>query len=178
MARRRARVLGMIMAGGKGERLQPLTRERSKPAVPFGARYRIIDFVLSNFVNSEHALALRAGAVQVAVADRAPARDLAHLGGLLPETFVTVVPPQMRFGRDLVSRHRRRRLPEPQPDATTSAPTWSRSSAPTTSTGWTSSQMLDFHLRVRADVTVAARPVPLAEASSFGVHRGRTPTAA
>lgn len=46
------RVLGMIMAGGKGERLFPLTKERSKPSVPFGGKYRIIDFVLSNFVNS------------------------------------------------------------------------------------------------------------------------------
>jgi glucose-1-phosphate adenylyltransferase len=44
--------LVMIMAGGKGERLYPLTRDRAKPAVPFGARYRIIDFVLSNFINS------------------------------------------------------------------------------------------------------------------------------
>lgn len=45
-------VLAMIMAGGRGERLYPLTRDRAKPAVPFGARYRIIDFVLSNFINS------------------------------------------------------------------------------------------------------------------------------
>jgi glucose-1-phosphate adenylyltransferase len=44
--------LVMIMAGGKGERLYPLTRDRAKPAVPFGARYRIIDFALSNFINS------------------------------------------------------------------------------------------------------------------------------
>lgn len=44
--------LVMIMAGGKGERLAPLTNDRAKPAVPFGARYRIIDFVLSNFINS------------------------------------------------------------------------------------------------------------------------------
>jgi glucose-1-phosphate adenylyltransferase len=44
--------LVLIMAGGKGERLYPLTRDRAKPAVPFGARYRIIDFVLSNFINS------------------------------------------------------------------------------------------------------------------------------
>ena len=44
--------LVMVMAGGRGERLHPLTRDRAKPAVPFGARYRIIDFVLSNFINS------------------------------------------------------------------------------------------------------------------------------
>ena len=43
------RVLGMVLAGGKGERLMPLTRYRAKPAVPFGAKYRIIDFALSQF---------------------------------------------------------------------------------------------------------------------------------
>ncbi|HEY2105975.1 MAG TPA: sugar phosphate nucleotidyltransferase, partial [Candidatus Binataceae bacterium] len=40
------------MAGGQGTRLHPLTRDRAKPAVPFGGKYRIIDFVLSNLVNS------------------------------------------------------------------------------------------------------------------------------
>ena len=42
----------MIMAGGKGERLMPLTEQRSKPSVPFAGNYRIADFVLSNFINS------------------------------------------------------------------------------------------------------------------------------
>jgi glucose-1-phosphate adenylyltransferase len=46
------RVLGIILAGGKGTRLYPLTKERAKPAVPFGGKYRIVDFVLSNFINS------------------------------------------------------------------------------------------------------------------------------
>ena len=46
------RVLGIVLAGGKGTRLFPLTRERAKPAVPFGGKYRIVDFVLSNFINS------------------------------------------------------------------------------------------------------------------------------
>lgn len=49
---RYGRVLAIILAGGKGERLMPLTKYRSKPAVPFAAKYRIIDFALSNFVNS------------------------------------------------------------------------------------------------------------------------------
>ena len=47
------RILAMILAGGRGERLYPLTRDRAKPAVPFGAIYRIIDFTLSNCINSD-----------------------------------------------------------------------------------------------------------------------------
>ena len=49
---RRIKVLAFVMAGGEGARLHPLTADRSKPAVPFGGRYRIVDFVLSNLVNS------------------------------------------------------------------------------------------------------------------------------
>ncbi len=45
------KVLGFVLAGGKGERLFPLTAMRSKPAVPFGVRYRVVDFALSNFIN-------------------------------------------------------------------------------------------------------------------------------
>ena len=52
MRARDVRLLALILAGGEGTRLQPLTRDRAKPAVPFGGRYRLIDFVLSNFVNS------------------------------------------------------------------------------------------------------------------------------
>jgi glucose-1-phosphate adenylyltransferase len=46
-------VLAVILAGGKGSRLEPLTRDRAKPAVPFGGCYRIIDFALSNCINSD-----------------------------------------------------------------------------------------------------------------------------
>src|SRR5438093_3408984 len=94
---RRPRVLAMIMAGGKGERLHPLTRERSKPAVPFGGRYRIIDFVLSNFLNSEML------SLYVLVQYKSQSL-IEHLrlawrtGGVVTDYFVTVVPPQMRFG--------------------------------------------------------------------------------
>ena len=48
----RHNVLGMVLAGGEGRRLLPLTKERAKPAVPFGGQYRLIDLVLSNLVNS------------------------------------------------------------------------------------------------------------------------------
>src|SRR3712207_1498142 len=47
------RVLGVVLAGGEGKRLAPLTQDRAKPAVPFGGNYRLIDFVLSNLVNGD-----------------------------------------------------------------------------------------------------------------------------
>ena len=91
------KVMGVIMAGGKGERLYPLTKERSKPAVPFGGKYRIIDFVLSNFINS--------GIYSTYVLVQYMSQSLIeylhstwNLGGMTREHFITVVPPQMRLG--------------------------------------------------------------------------------
>ena len=108
------RFLALVMAGGKGSRLFPLTLDRAKPAVPFGGRYRIIDFVLSNLANSGIRVGLRADPVQVAVAGRARA---AHLG-------IAQRARQLRHrraradahGRVLVPRHRRLGVPEPPPD--------------------------------------------------------------
>jgi ADP-glucose pyrophosphorylase len=112
MARRRARVLGMIMAGGKGERLHPLTRERSKPSVPFGARYRIIDFVLSNFVNSEMP------SLYVLVQYKSQSL-IEHLRLSWRTDTKARLLRHRRAAADalrpcLVSRHRRCRAPEPQ----------------------------------------------------------------
>jgi glucose-1-phosphate adenylyltransferase len=91
----RLRVLGIVLAGGKGTRLYPLTKERAKPAVPFGGKYRIIDFVLSNFINS--------GIYSVYVLTQFRSQSLLqHLnegwqfGGLLKNQFVIPVPAQMR----------------------------------------------------------------------------------
>ena len=164
---RRARVLAMIMAGGKGERLQPLTRERSKPAVPFGGRHRLIDFVLSNFMNSE------LPSIYVLVQYKSQSL-IEHLrvawrtSGLMPDFFVTVVPPQMRFGA-----------------------AWYRGTADAVLQNLNLvddfsadvvaifgsdhiyridvNQMLAFHGESGAEVTIAARPVPVEDASPFGV---------
>ena len=93
----RIRVLGIVLAGGKGTRLSPLTKERAKPAVPFGGKYRIIDFVLSNFINS--------GIYSVYVLTQFRSQSLLqHLSegwqfnSLLKDQFVIPVPAQMRSG--------------------------------------------------------------------------------
>ncbi len=163
---RRPRVLAMIMAGGKGERLHPLTRDRSKPAVPFGGRHRIVDFVLSNFVNS--GLLSLYVLVQYKSQSLIEHVRLAWRMGVLPEAFVTVVPPQMRTGpawyrgtADAVLQNLNL-IDDFAPDvvAIFGADHVYRMDV---------AQMLAFHLESGAGVTVAARPVPLAEASQFGV---------
>ena len=89
------KVLGIILAGGKGTRLYPLTKERAKPAVPFGGKYRIIDFVLSNFINS--------GIFSIYVLTQFRSQSLLqHLsegwqpGGIIKNQFIIPVPAQMR----------------------------------------------------------------------------------
>jgi glucose-1-phosphate adenylyltransferase len=160
------RVLATILAGGKGERLYPLTRERGKPAVPFGAKYRIVDFVLSNFMNSG------IYALYVLVQYKAQSliehlRNAWRLGGL-PDHFVIVVPPQMRWGEtwyqgtaDAVYQNINL-LRDFHPDivAIFGADHVYRMDI---------AQMLDFHRDHRADITVAALPVPIAQAQSFGI---------
>jgi len=166
--KRRARVLAMIMAGGKGERLQPLTRERSKPAVPFGGRHRLIDFVLSNFMNSE----LPSLYVLVQYKSQSLIEHLRvawRTSGLLPNFFVTVVPPQMRFGSawyrgtaDAVLQNLNL-IDDFGPDvvAIFGSDHVYRMDV---------NQMLAFHQDAGAEVTIAARPVPLEDAAKFGVH--------
>ena len=92
-------VLAILMAGGTGERLYPLTRETAKPAVPFGGAYRIIDFTLSNCINSD----LR----RILVLTQYKALDLIrHLRDgwniLSPELgeYIEVLPPMRRVSED------------------------------------------------------------------------------
>jgi ADP-glucose pyrophosphorylase len=93
------KILAMVIAGGEGSRLHPLTAERSKPSVPFGARYRIVDFVLSNLVNSGiHAIYLLVQYKSQSLIEHV--RKAWVLPPLLQEHFITVVPPQMRRGQE------------------------------------------------------------------------------
>jgi len=159
-------VLAFILAGGKGERLFPLTRDRSKPAVPFGGKYRIVDFVLSNFVNS--------GIYALYVLVQYKAQSLIeHLRqgwrlGALPDHFVIAVPPQMRRGEtwyqgtaDAVYQNLNL-LRDFHPDivAIFGADHIYRMDI---------GQMLAFHLERGADVTVAALAVPVERATGFGI---------
>jgi len=93
---KRPHVLGVVLAGGEGKRLWPLTRDRAKPAVPFGANYRIIDFALSNLVNGRY---LRI-AVLTQYKSHSLDRHIAQTWRMSPlfNNFVMTVPAQMRLG--------------------------------------------------------------------------------
>lgn len=167
MQRQRQRVLAIIMAGGKGERLMPLTAFRSKPSVPFGGKYRIIDFVLSNFVNS--------GVLAIYVLVQYKSQSLIEhlrqawrISGRIKNNFITVVPPQMRAGEgwyegtaDAVYQNLNLIYDfDPDMVAVYGADHIYRMDV---------NEMVRFHAEREADVTVASLPVPLAEASSFGI---------
>ncbi|HSY24939.1 MAG TPA: glucose-1-phosphate adenylyltransferase [Polyangiaceae bacterium] len=161
-----SQILVMVLAGGEGKRLYPLTLDRAKPAVPFAGRYRIIDIVLSNFVNS--------GLSKIKVLTQYKSASLeehiARNWRLAPvlDQFIEAIPAQQRTGK-----------------------TWYRGSADAV---WQCQhviddekpelvcifggdhvykmdvrQMITFHNETGADATVAAIPVPRAEARDFGV---------
>ena len=162
-----SKVLGLIMAGGKGERLYPLTRDRAKPAVPFGGKYRIIDFALSNFVNS----GIRSLYVLTQFKSQSlieHIRDTWRLGSVLRDQFVSAVPAQMQQGEswyrgtaDAV-RQNLNLVHQSDPDivAVFGADHIYRMDI---------GQMVDFHVANKADITIAALPVPRAEARGFGI---------
>src|SRR4030042_2414763 len=91
------KVLAMVLAGGRGERLYPLTRDRAKPAVPFGAIFRIIDFTLSNCVNSD----IRQIVVLTQYKSRSLSRHLSTGFNFLSQRldeFIEEIPARMQLG--------------------------------------------------------------------------------
>jgi glucose-1-phosphate adenylyltransferase len=162
------KTLSMILAGGAGTRLEPLTRERAKPAVPFGGRYRIIDFVLSNFVNS--------GLFKIKVLTQYKSDSLNnHLSRAWRMTaflghYVEPVPAQMRTGMDWYKGsadaiyQNLNIITDEEPDLVFvfgADHVYKMDMR----------QMLEFHRQKEADCTVAAIPVPLERGRDFGIIR-------
>ena len=164
------RVLGIVLAGGAGKRLAPLTADRAKPAVPFGGMYRLVDFALSNLVN--------AGILRIAVLTQYKSHSLdRHISttwrmSALLGNYVTPVPAQQRLGphwytgsADAIYQSLNLIYDE-RPDLVIvfGADHVYRMDP---------RQMVDQHVEHGAGVTVAAIPVPRGEATAFGiVHAG------
>jgi len=164
-------VLTFVLAGGRGKRLHPLTLERTKPSVPFGGKYRVIDFTLSNLINSHFY------AVYVLVQYKSQSL-IEHIRtswrrlGDLPEQFITVVPPQMRKE---------------------SFEEWYRGTADSIYQNinliydfkpkfvvifggdhvyrMNIKEMLDYHIQKKAELTLSVIPTQHSEAHKFGIPR-------
>ena len=163
---RRERPLGIVLAGGEGKRLMPLTADRAKPAVPFGGSYRLVDFVLSNLVNAE----MRKIAVLTQYKSHSLDRHITTTWRMstLTGNYITPVPAQQRLG-----------------------PRWYTGSADAILQNFNlihdenpnhvlvfgadhvyrmdPDQMFEAHIESGAGVTIAAIRMPRAEAHEFGV---------
>ncbi|MEN8151165.1 MAG: glucose-1-phosphate adenylyltransferase [Planctomycetota bacterium] len=159
--------LVIILAGGKGDRLYPLTRDRTKPAVPFGGSYRIVDFTLSNCLNS----GLRHIYLLTQYKSLSLSRHLRRGWQIFNESageFIVTVPPQMRLGgswyqgtadaifQNIYSLERER-------------PRWVAVLSGDHIYKMDYGKMIDFHRRNEADLTVACIEVGREEAPHFGI---------
>jgi glucose-1-phosphate adenylyltransferase len=167
MSKRSENVLAFVMAGGEGTRLHALTAHRCKPAVPFNGKHRIVDFVLSNLINSEiYSVYLLVQYKSQALIEHV--RQSWTLARFIPDHFVTVVPPQMRNGPEWFqgtadSVYQNLHLIETfKPDlvAVFGADHIYRMDV---------RQMIEHHKAHQADVTVATIPVPLDKCNAFGI---------
>ena len=158
--------LVMILAGGVGKRLHPLTQDRAKPAVPFGGRYRIVDFVLNNFINS--------GFYKIKVLTQYKSDSLnKHITrgwALSPflNQYVDLVPAQMRTGgawyqgtADAVFQNAFH-IKDEDPDyvCVFGGDHIYKMDV---------RQMLRFHKSNYADLTISAIPIPIVDAHEFGI---------
>lgn len=159
-------MLVMVLAGGEGRRLGPLTLERAKPAVPFGGRYRIIDIVLSNFVNSGFHRIKVLTQYKSASLEEHIARSW-HLSPML-DNYIETIPAQQRTGKSWFKG---------SADAVYQTLHVIQDDAPKYVCIFGGDHvykmdvrhMLEQHRTAQADVTVAAIPVTKKEARDFGV---------
>ena len=156
----------MILAGGEGSRLAPLTGTRAKPAVPFGGQYRIIDFVLSNFVNSDlHKIYLITQFKSHSLSKHL--QRCWRIAGLA-DKFIDMLPAQMNTGSDWYQGtadavyQNLNHIESHNPDLVC---VFGGDHIYTMNVR----DMTFFHERHKADLTVAAIPVPVEQAHHFGI---------
>lgn len=158
--------LVMILAGGEGKRLYPLTKDRAKPAVPFGGRYRIIDFVLNNFINS--------GFYKIKVLTQYKSDSLnKHITrgwALSPflNQYVDLCPAQMRTGSDWY-RGTADAIYQNIFHITDEDPDYVCIFGGDHIYKMDVFQMLEYHKQKGADLTISAIPIPIEEAHEFGI---------
>ncbi len=158
--------LVMILAGGEGKRLFPLTRDRAKPAVPFGGKYRIIDFVINNFVNSE----LYKIKILTQFKSDSLNRHIARCWPMPPfmNQYVDLVPAQMRIGQEWYRGtadaiyHNVNLIEDENPKLVCVFGGDHIYKMDVT-------QMIDYHKAQGADLTIAAIPVPADQSTEFGI---------
>ena len=159
-------VLTMILAGGEGKRLHPLTKDRAKPAVPFGGRYRIIDFVINNFINS--------GLYKIKVLTQYKSDSLIkHITRGWPlssaiDQYIDIVPAQMRMGAnwylgtaDAIYQNLNQ--------ITDENPRFVCVFGGDHIYKMDVYQMIKFHKKRKAELTISAIPVPIELAHEYGI---------
>ncbi|HEU5118930.1 MAG TPA: sugar phosphate nucleotidyltransferase, partial [Isosphaeraceae bacterium] len=168
-------VLAIVLAGGRGTRLEPLTRDRAKPAVPFGGIYRIIDFTLSNCINSDLRKILVLTQYKAVSLNRHIDQGWRFLCRELDE-YIEVIPPQQRIAEHWY---------QGTADAIYQNVYTIEKSNPRDTLilagdhiyKMNYAEMIAFHRERRADLTIACLPVPRMQARDFGVmdidHAGR-----
>jgi glucose-1-phosphate adenylyltransferase len=160
-------VLAILLAGGAGERLYPLTRDTAKPAVPFGGAYRIIDFTLSNCINSD--------VRRILVLTQYKSLDLIRhirdgwniLSAELGE-YIEVLPPMKRVSDDWYQGTADAVFQNFQ-SIEAEAPKLTLILAGDHIYKMNYREMLDWHRRQNADITIATIQVPPSEAGRFGI---------
>jgi len=163
------RVLTVLLAGGRGTRLDPLTRDRAKPAVPFGAHYRIIDFTLSNCINSQ----LRRVLVLTQYKARSLARHIHKAWNFLTHSldeYIDVMPPEQRMN-DQWYRGTADALYQNIYSLERERPELILVLAGDHIYKMDYQPLIQSHIENRADVTIASLPIPLSDCLHFGIMK-------
>jgi glucose-1-phosphate adenylyltransferase len=160
-------VLTIVLAGGRGSRLEPLTRDRAKPAVPFGGIYRIIDFTLSNCINSDLRKILVLTQYKATSLNRHLDEGWRFLCRELGE-YIEVSPPQQRIA-EMWYQGTADAIYQNVYTIEKAAPRDTMILAGDHIYKMNYARMIDYHRDNRADLTIACLPVSRAQAREFGV---------